>query len=67
MERTPDPGPELKGSGSMSRRRNETNRAQERLNVSRFTGYGKPKRVLVDADMLNRKLEGDKTDGRKNN
>lgn len=67
MERAPDPGPELEGSGSMSRRRNGTNRAQERLNVSRFTGYGKPRRALVDADMLNRKLEGDKTDGRKNN
>ena len=66
MERAPDPGPELKGSGSMSRRRNETNRAQECLNVSRFTGYGKPRRVSVDADMLKRKLEGDKTDGRKN-
>ena len=51
----------------MSRRRNGTNRAQERLNVSRFTGYGKPRRVSVDADMLNRKLEGEKTNGRKNN
>ena len=51
----------------MSRRRNGTNRVQELLNASHFTGYGKPKRISVDADMLNRKLEGDKTDGRKNN
>ncbi len=51
----------------MSRRRNGTNRVQELLNASRFTGYGKPRRISVDADMLNRKLEGDKTDGRKNN
>ncbi len=67
MERASDPGSEPEGSGSMSRRRNGTNRVQELLNASRFTGYGKPRRVYVDADMLNRKLEGDKTDGRKNN
>ena len=67
MERAPDPGPEPEGSGSMSRRRNGTNRVQELLNASRFTGDGKPKRISVDAEMLNRKLEGDKTDGRKNN
>ena len=51
----------------MSRRRNGTNRVQELLNASRFTGYGKPRQISVDADILNRKLEGDKTDGRKNN
>lgn len=67
MERASDPGSEPEGSGSMSRRRNGTNRVQELLNASRFTGYGKPRRVYIDADMLNRKLEGDKTDGRKNN
>lgn len=67
MERTFDPGPEPEGSGSMSRRRNGTNRVQELLNASRFTGYGKPRQISVDADILNRKLEGDKTDGGKNN
>ena len=66
MERTSDQGPEIEGSGRMSRRRNGTNRAQVSLNVSRFTGYGKPRRVSIDVDMLNRKLEGDKTNGRKN-
>lgn len=49
----------------MSRRRNGTNRAQTVLNVSRFVGYGKPKKVAVDADMLNRKMRGEKNKWKK--
>lgn len=37
----------------MSRRRNGTNRAQAGLNVSRYTGYGKPRKKVATLAEVN--------------
>lgn len=40
----------------MSRRRNGTNRVQAGLNVSRYTGYGKPRKKAVTLAEVNDRL-----------